>query len=227
MAVKHLITFLSTIVVPISAAPAEAAKGPLGTSFNFYAWGNGIPGLRLFYDDGAAVFTDYETASSTPNLIPVALTFTTRQNSPVHPKMGYSFTAQPDLAAPMTPNAAMLSPPFTSATFFVGNRPSSESPDSHEVGFAPLDAASTTAVRVGGFMIVDRRFSIVEDDGLVKSSVYCAFPRKDNPRIWEVKWNVTNDGERADGLPVTLRTGTYPKDTKAEFHFGTRCGTMI
>lgn len=29
-----------------------SAQGPLGETFNFYAYGNGIPGLRLFYAKG-------------------------------------------------------------------------------------------------------------------------------------------------------------------------------
>jgi len=61
---QFLLLSISTFLVQVaSAAPAPspasgevaaaaAAKGPLGTSFNFYAWGNGIPGLRVFYRDG-------------------------------------------------------------------------------------------------------------------------------------------------------------------------------
>jgi len=53
MAIKQILLFsISSLVVRVSAAPAEPSRGQIGTSFKFYVWGNGIPGLPLFYADG-------------------------------------------------------------------------------------------------------------------------------------------------------------------------------
>ena len=170
------------------------------------------------------------------------VTFTRRQNPPPGlDGMGYSFSATPD--PQMTPPQQQQPQPFTSATFFVGDRLSSPSPSTnpnanHEVGFAltttttesesETDKAPTgSEQRFGGFMLSSTRFFVVEDDGYFGASLFCAFPSAENPKIWELRWNVTNDvPERAHGLPVTLRSAAYPRDTKAEYHFGTRCLTL-
>ncbi|KAK0622733.1 hypothetical protein B0T14DRAFT_564158 [Immersiella caudata] len=201
---------------------AAAAEGPVGKNHTFYVWGNGIPGLQVFYDNGAAVFTDYETASATDSLVPVKVTVTRRQNAPPgRERMGYSFSAVPDLSAPVS-NAATKSPPFSSATLFVSDPTST----THNVGFA-TEGSDLTAARMGGFLLSDGRIFVVEETGRVTPSLYCAFPRKENPKIWDIKWNVTNDvPERADGLPVTLRVVKFPyKEPERARGMGTMCQT--
>lgn len=62
--------------------------------------------------------------------------------------------------------------------------------------------------------------------GLVKSSLCCASPTKENPRIWELKWNVTNDGDRTDGLPVTLKDGDVSEGYEGRVPLWDSVGTM-
>ena len=137
--------------------------------------------------------------------------------------MGYSFTASPDPSAPVS-NPATKSPPFTTTTLYVSDRGSSPA---HDVGFTP--SQSTTGLRLGGFMLSERRFFSVEDSGSVKPSLYCAFPSREREGVWELKWNVTSSGggEGRVGVPVTLRNMPYPKNTKAEWYFGTECQTGV
>ncbi|KAK0639774.1 hypothetical protein B0T16DRAFT_463413 [Cercophora newfieldiana] len=223
MALKQGLVFISSLLGLAVAVPTvdhDRRAGPLGKNFTFYVWGNGIPGFQLFYADGAAVFTDYETASASNNLVPLTLTFTRRQNPPPGREgMGYSFSARPDPSAPVS-NAATQSPPFTSTTLFVSDS------TAHNVGFA-TPASDLPAVRFGGFMIIEQRHFVVEDTGLVLPSLFCAFRSKENPNVWELKWNVSNDvPERADGVPVTLRSNKFPyKEAERAKDLGTSCRT--
>ncbi|KAK4450873.1 hypothetical protein QBC34DRAFT_424204 [Podospora aff. communis PSN243] len=217
MSLKSLVLLSISSVLGRCAA---AAVGPVGKNYTFWVWGNGIPGLQLFYDNGAAVFTDYETASASDSLVPVKVSVTRRQNPPPGLEgMGYSFSAVPDLSAPVS-NAATKSPPFSSATLFVSD------PTSHDVGFA-TEISALASARFGGFLLADGRIFVVEDTGSVTTALYCAFPRKDNPKIWDVRWNVTNDvPERADGVPVSLRIVKFPyKEPERAHGLGTRCRT--
>lgn len=42
----------SSLLASVAAVPATAAAGPVGTKFLYYAWGIGISGLPVFYDNG-------------------------------------------------------------------------------------------------------------------------------------------------------------------------------
>jgi hypothetical protein len=133
--------------------------------------------------------------------------------------MGYSFTAAPDPSAPVS-NAATRSSPFTNTTLFVSDS------TGHNVGFT-TSATALASTRMGGFMIAEQRLFVVEDTGSVLPSLYCAFPSKENPKIWELKWNVANDvPERANKVPVTLRSNKFPyKEPERANNMETRCRT--
>jgi hypothetical protein len=49
MTFKHLLLLSIPLVL---GRFATAAEGPVGKNHTFYVWGNGIPGLQLFYDNG-------------------------------------------------------------------------------------------------------------------------------------------------------------------------------
>lgn len=90
--------------------------------------------------------------------------------------------------------------------------------DSHAVGFAPNAeeaAAAPAAFQLGGFMVAVQRFTVVEDSSRTRGSctsrctARCRARR--TPKVWELRWNVTNDvPERANGVPVTLRMAQFP-----------------
>lgn len=186
------------------------------------------------YSGGAALLTDSETARSNQSLIPVTLTLTRRQHAqPPGLKGGYSVTAIPDLSAVNASIAASEMP--INATFFVGDRPSPPlNLASHEVGFFPgaedPDAIIPPGLKLGGFFFGDRTLRVVEErdltTGVILPSLFCAFPSKEDPKIWMMQWNVTNDvPERANGLPVTLRTYKWRDGAPPTFGFGTKCMT--
>jgi hypothetical protein len=110
---------------------------------------------------------------------------------------GYTFTARPDIRAPVD-NKATRSPPFDAATLFVPDRGS----PSHGVGFLAADAAPAADTRTYGFLLGDGFFKVMRNDGRVLLPAYCAFPTA-TPGVWSLSWNVTSD--RQDGFPVTLR----------------------
>ncbi|KAM7191206.1 hypothetical protein V8F20_009384 [Naviculisporaceae sp. PSN 640] len=186
----------------------------------------------------AAVFTDDTTAANmTDVLVPVNLTVTRRQQPPLGlERMAHSFTATPDIAS--SPAAAALMP--TNTTMFVGQPASNGSdpsstgprPATHEVGFvlnAEGDRSTpvSASMRLGGFLIIERRFVYVRDeDHVIYYALFCGLPSKDNPAIWTIQWNVTNDvPERAAGLPVMLRTDKPAKGSKPGNGWGTKCLT--
>ncbi|KAK3375890.1 hypothetical protein B0T24DRAFT_718381 [Lasiosphaeria ovina] len=205
MGINHILS-LSTFLALFGGSHAanigrQTGLGQLGQEFDLYAWGNGIPGLPVFYADGAAVSTDLATANTLDNLVPVSFTIVPRTAGAVD--KGYSFSAAPNQAARVT-NSAAQAPPFNKATLFVGGR--SASAQQHAVGFVADGARVPEDVRTGGFKLDARSFRVVEDSGLVHMSLYCAFPSAAIPGLWDLRWNVSNQTpETSSGVPVSLK----------------------
>ncbi|KAK3381954.1 hypothetical protein B0H63DRAFT_524634 [Podospora didyma] len=240
---KHLLTSMM-LAGASSAASIQSRDEPatlVGQKFNLYAWGNGIPGLPVFYADGAAVFADLETAKSTDNLVPISFTtlprLTLEPNPSSPPWSGYTFSASPNTT--LTPgfnNSATQSLPFTTAKFYVPQRGSP--PTQNTAGFIPdnthtpsssslATVHSDSVYRIGGFWIGSREFRVVEDSGRVHPTLYCAFPSATTPGVWVLKWNTTNQTpETKDGVPVSLRTNPFPKGTKVPSQESKKCLIM-
>ncbi|KAK3333015.1 hypothetical protein B0T19DRAFT_398739 [Cercophora scortea] len=210
MAAK-LLAILSTSLLFYGISTALPTQEiPLGQKFNFYAWGNLIPGYTVFYRDGHAFLTDFATANKTDDLLPVSCK---SYPSPLSPSLmsstltlafpqppvtiapgktfGWEITAYPNTTGPVS-NAATRNPPFTNATFYV----SSPTSNNHEVGFL-LDPPSVSPAdaRTDGFMVTGRRAVMVDREpetgmGHMFAPVFCAWPTAD-PKVYSLVWNVS------------------------------------
>jgi hypothetical protein len=131
--------------------------------------------------------------------------------------LGYALSASPNTAAPVK-NKATKAPPFIDATWFIPADRSS----SHAVGFITDDSEETVrkAARTDRFVLGEGYFRVVEPDGLVYSSVYCAFPTA-TAGVWSLSWNET----AKDGIPVDLRTVPFPAGAKPPNREGRKCQT--
>ncbi|KAK0709246.1 hypothetical protein B0T26DRAFT_805004 [Lasiosphaeria miniovina] len=216
MGINHIVS-LSTFLALFGGSHAanigrQTGPGQLGQEFDLHAWGNGIPGLPVFYAD----------ANTLDNLVPVSFTIVPRTKGAVD--KGYSFSAAPNRAARVT-NSAAQAPPFNKATLFVGGRLASA--QQHAVGFVADGARVPDDVRTGGFKLDARSFRVVEDSGLVHMSLYCAFPSAAIPGLWDLRWNVSNQTpETSSGVPVSLKATPYPANTPPSHNLDTVCLTM-
>ncbi|KAK3385305.1 hypothetical protein B0H63DRAFT_510155 [Podospora didyma] len=234
MALKHLLTFSASLISAIVGTTAAVVKDralastQVGRAVDLYVWGNGIPGLQLFYANGNVYVSDLATANMTENMVPVS--FTIMKRLPTYPgasTLAYSFTAAPNTTAGVS-NTATRTPPFSNATLFVAPREG----NAHDVGFVPTAdvaaqvPATVTGRRMGGFMIDEGMFMVVEDHGPIHPALWCAFPTV-TPGVWVMRWNQTNQTpETSKGVPVTLKTVKFPAGAKAPELLNKRCVTM-
>ncbi|KAK3347011.1 hypothetical protein B0T25DRAFT_521302 [Lasiosphaeria hispida] len=230
MSLKQLL-FSLAVLGRSSAMPADEPNPNswIGKKFTFYVWGNDIPGLQLFYLNGQAVAADYATANTSSDLVPV--TFTSTKfflPRPSSSNRAYSYLATPDPLAPVS-NPSTLSPPFTSAYLTIPT-PDEPATSLHPVSFTPststLSDVPNTTTKTGGFINLERTFKVVGDrdtEGIIRYSLFCAFPSKEREGVWDLRWNVTNM-EGDGGRPVSLREYPYKGSSKLTGEGG-RCLT--
>ncbi|RYP04280.1 hypothetical protein DL764_004543 [Monosporascus ibericus] len=165
----------------VNAATIHSRADPR-ENIGLYAYGAGIGGLPVFYNDGLAFITDLGTANTT-SMVPVRFTFSDT-----------TFTAQPNI----TSNNSSF-PGFESAVF--GIPPDGAS--SRQAIFLGNDTSNGETT--SGFGFFGQIVFLEGSDASLQTEFY-AEPT-DTEGIWALTWD---DADAEGAVPVTVKDSAPP-----------------
>ncbi|RYP38380.1 hypothetical protein DL768_010790 [Monosporascus sp. mg162] len=148
--------------------------------FGLFAYGEGIGGLPVFYNEGMAFVTDSETANAT-DMVPVRFTF-----------RDTTLTAQ-------LSNNSSSSPGFKSAIFSIP----AENASFHQIYF--LRNETSDGETTSGFGFFGQILFLEGSDGSLQTLFY-AEPT-DTEDIWALAWG---DADAEGAVPLTIKDSSPP-----------------
>ncbi|RYP68373.1 hypothetical protein DL769_005527 [Monosporascus sp. CRB-8-3] len=166
----------------VNAATIHSRADP-GQSFGLFAYGEGIGGLPVFYNEGLAFITDFRTTNTT-DMVPVLFTFSDT-----------TLTAQPNT----TSTNSSSSPVFESAVFGIP----ADSASSRQVSF--LRNETSNGETTSGFGFFGTIVFLEGSDGSLQTLFY-AEPT-DTEGIWSLAWD---DADTEGAVPVTVKNSSPP-----------------
>jgi len=169
----------------VNAATIPSRVDP-GERFGLFAYGEGVGGLPVFYNEGLAFITDFRAANTT-DMVPVLFTLNDT-----------TLTAQPNPDAPTSNNSSSF-PGFESAVFGIP----AEGASSRQISF--LGNETSKGEITSGFGFFGQIVFLEDSDGSLQTRFY-AEPT-DTEGIWALAWNDT-DAEGA--IPVTVKDSSPP-----------------
>ncbi|RYP66627.1 hypothetical protein DL771_007696 [Monosporascus sp. 5C6A] len=171
----------------VNAATIPSRADP-EQSFGLYAYGEGIGGLPVFYNEGMAFVTDFTTANTT-DMVPVSFTFSDT-----------TFTAQPNT----TSNNSSSSPGFDVAVLSI---PADDAPY-RQVHFLVNDTSDGKIT--SGFGFFGAMVFLQGSDGSLQTQFYAE--STDTEGIWALAWD---DADAEGAVPVTIKD-TPPPNLEAK-----------